>query len=377
MLTPLYIHTAFENGSPMDWEVTDDGTLVINPPFDYERGPMMNRQLTHWHFRLCGTKGQSIRIKIPPKENIYGGRRVNAFAARIGNLMSADNGAAWSPFFFEMKEDKSLEATVTLAGDEVLIARIEPYTTRHLADLLARVSQSRLARIENIGHTVEGRTLEMITLTSGKATRNVLIRARAHPWEAGGNWFVDGLVDRALADPAVLDATDICILPMAAKDGVVHGHTRFNVNGYDLNRGFVPNPAFSEHNAPENLALTTWLDARKRAGALPFLAMDLHDDDWGNLHITKGADDRYNQSMVILDELMRKHTYYSEGMCQGVGSTFGDGLYAMYGIHSVVYELNSNWLAKADAVPGSAIWKTFGAQFADVLIDYAEAVAKP
>ena len=373
MPSPLYINTSFENGSPMNWEERDDGTLVFEPLFDYERG-FRNRQLTHWHFSLRGTKGQTVRLRIPPKENIYGGKRVNAFAPRIGNQMSAD-GVSWTPVVFEQGEDRSIEATVTLPADEVVIARIEPYTTKHLAGFLARLGEHPLAKIKIIGRTVEGRPLEMITLSSGRAKRSALIRARAHPWEAGGNWFIEGLAARALSDPAVLDAMDLCILPMAAKDGVVRGQTRFNANGFDLNRGFVKDYVFNEHNAPENLALMKWLERRQRERALPFFAMDLHDDDWGKLHVGDMDKDKgYAKRMTVLDELMREHSYYTEGLAAGAGAaTFGAGLRDIFSIDSVVYELNSNWLAGARAVPDSKIWKTFGAQFADVLARYAEA----
>ncbi|OGV67439.1 MAG: hypothetical protein A3K19_15340 [Lentisphaerae bacterium RIFOXYB12_FULL_65_16] len=375
MATPLYVNTAFENGSPLDWDVLDDGTLELRPQFDYEHGPAMNRQLTHWHFRVHGTKGQTLRLRMAPRENIYGGRRVNAFAKRIGNQMSVD-AVNWTPFVFEQKEDKSIEATVTLPADVVYIGRIEPYTTKHLGELLARLRGHRHARVDSIGKTVEGRDLELITLSSGAGKPMVFFRGRAHPWEAGGNWFLDGVVEGALASSAVLDACDIGILPMAGKDGVVRGQTRFNVNGHDLNRGFTKDYDFGPHNAPENQALMEWLKARQRQGALPLLAIDLHDDDWGNLHVGRmGVDEGYDRRIALLDQLMRKHTYYTEGMAKGAGSsTFGDGLREIFGMDSVVYELNSNWLAAANCVPGSAIWREFGAQFARMLVEYVPAV---
>ena len=372
---PLYINTAFENGSPLDWEVLEDGTLEFRPLFDYEHGPQMNRQLTHWHFRLHGLAGQTLRLRIPPRQNIYNGRLGSAFVDRIGNQMSAD-GKHWTPFFFTRAADLGLEATITLPAAATYIARIEPYTTVHLGELLSRLSGWPEATVESLGSTVEGRDLELITLSSGFGRPTIFFRGRSHPWEAGGNWFLDGLIDRALAAPAVLAACDLAILPMAAKDGVVRGQTRFNVNGYDLNRGFTPDYDFGPDNAPENYALVEWLKRRQALGRLPLLAIDLHDDDYGNLHVgPTGVDEAYDGRMALLDRLMREHTYYTEGTSRGVGnSTIGEGLRAMFGFDSVVYELNSNWLAGADCVPGSATWKTFGAQFADMLVHYVAGV---
>ncbi|MBI4976290.1 MAG: hypothetical protein HZC28_02350 [Spirochaetes bacterium] len=369
----LYVNHAFENGSPMDWEAVD-GELVVSPNYDYENGSS-NRQLTHWHFRVSGISGK-LTLRIPPKENIYGGKRVNAFAKKIGNCYSAD-GLKWMPFYFEQQSDRSLRAEITPGSDSVYIARIEPYTTAHLQSLLSRLSAEKRASVAVIGKTVEARPLELITLSNGHAKRSVLIRGRAHPWEAGGNWFIEGIIDGVLEDPAILDGIDIHILPMTAKDGVVRGHTRFNVNGYDLNRGFGKDAAFDPILVPENHALIEWLRQKQIDNALPFFAMDLHDDDYGMLHIgASGIDAGFDERMAILDAIMRKHTYYTEGVTAGAGgSTFGEGLRSMFGIDGVVYELNSNWIPSAQTIPGASVWRIFGRQFATALVRYAQVVS--
>lgn len=372
MSNPIYINTAFENGSPLDWEVRADGVLELWPQFCYQHGPQGNRQLTHWHFRLHATAGESLRLRLPPRDNIWEGSRGSAFITRTGNQMSAD-GVHWTPFSWELQEDKGLEATIVMPADVVYIARIEPYTTRHLAAWLERLQGDSRVTVEIVGQTVEGRDLELVTLSAGPDRPTVLFRGRAHPWEAGGSWFIEGVAERALSDPAVLETCDLAFLPMAGKDGVVRGQTRFNVNGIDLNRGFVPGYDFRE--APENQALMDWLLARQAAGRLPFLALDLHDDDYGNLHLGHGGDHPdYDRRMTLLEELMRGHTYFTEGASRGVGSaTFGAGLLELFGFDSAILELNSNWLAGANCVPGSATWREFGGQLAGMLVEYIPA----
>jgi len=369
MSKPLYINTAFENGSPLDWEVTADGVLELWPQFDYEHGPSGNRQLTHWHFRLHGEAGQTLRLRLPPRWNVWEGRRGPAFVTRTGNSLSVD-GVHWQQFFWELGEDKSLETELVLPADVVWIARIEPYTTQHLGAWVQRLQTDPRTQVETIGQTVEGRELELVTLSTGPGRPLVLFRARAHPWEAGGNWFIEGVAAEALRNPDVLAACDVVFLPMAAKDGVVRGQTRFNVNGLDLNRGFVPGYDFRE--APENQALLDWLLARQAAGRLPFLALDLHDDDYGNLHVGHGGDHpEYDRRMAALEALLRARTYFTEGASHGVGAaTFGAGLLDLFGFDSAVFELNSNWLAGAQCIPGSAAWRQFGAQFAALLPEY-------
>jgi len=365
MPKPLYVSWAFENGSPMDWEELPGGTVSFSPCFDYERATG-NRQLTHWHFKLFGEKGRQVRLRIPPKENVYGGRRVNAFPEPVGSQFSSD-GVSWTPLVFHPSPDKGIEASLTLPSDETLFARIEPYAVPQLSSLLKSLEGRSEAKVEIIGETVEGRPLEMISLSRGPGRKSALLRARAHPWEAGGSWFVEGVVDRALSDPAILDELDIRILPMACKDGVVRGLTRFNVNGCDLNRGFGKGLSFSRDGALENLHLANWLESRKASGDLPSFAMDLHDDDYGRLHLNDSRDQGHMERMRLLESLMRECTFFTEGTERGAGSTFGAGLHELYGIDSVVYELNSNWLASANLVPGSKTWKEFGFQFAEAL----------
>ena len=125
--------------------------------------------------------------------------------------------------------------------------------------------------ITPIGKTVEGRGLEIVRVGRPDAPYRVFLRARAHPWEPGGNWVVQGLVDRLLKgdDEAkrYLERYCVYVLPMANKDGVARGRTRFNLRGKDLNRNW-DKPA-DPLLAPENHALETWLEAMIRRGQAP------------------------------------------------------------------------------------------------------------
>ena len=149
-----------------------------------------------------------------------------------------------------------------------------------------------------IGQTVQGRPLEIVRIGNepGPGTRNpapvvhrVFVRARAHPWEAGSNWVAQGLIERLLRDDA--DARRwreryvLYVLPMANKDGVARGGTRFNVNGKDLNRNW-DRPA-DPSLVPENAALERWLEGMIAAGRKPDLAIELHNDGRGLLHISR------------------------------------------------------------------------------------------
>ena len=104
----------------------------------------------------------------------------------------------------------------------------------------------------------------------------MLLRARAHAWEPGGNWVVQGLIRALLTDDEVsrrcLKRYCVYVLPMANKDGVARGLTRFNMLGKDLNRDW-DRPADATL-APENHALETWIKRMVEQGRPPHLAID-------------------------------------------------------------------------------------------------------
>lgn len=135
--------------------------------------------------------------------------------------------------YYTQKQDQS-----------VYVARIPPYTISNLENLKKRIGNNKLVKIYNIGLTVQKRPLEIIQLGNPGARNSIIIRARAHPWEPGGNWVVEGLINKFITENSKEWQKTYCIyiMPMANKDGVALGMTRFNVLGKDLNRNWDREP---------------------------------------------------------------------------------------------------------------------------------------
>jgi hypothetical protein len=235
-----------------------------------------------------------------------------------------------------------------------------------------------LVEITGIGKTVEGRPLEIVRVGRPEAPFRVLLRARAHAWETGGNWAVQGLVRGLLQGDETagkcLARFCLYVMPMANKDGVARGWTRFNSLGKDLNRNW-DKPA-DPHLAPENHALETWIQGTIRQGRPLHFAMDLHNDDGGGLHLSRppvkdlaGHLDR----MKRFEELLRKRTWFTEGV-SGPGfrnaGTFGEGLLERYGIDACILEFNGNWIAGLNRHPSGETWEQFGKQLREVFLGY-------
>ncbi len=373
--TPLiYINTTFENASPLFWEMGDSGEVNVFLVYDHERSSP-NRAAGHWHFRVEATKGSELTIVLNNLLNIYNGRKGSPAKDKTISYVSVD-GKNWRAGETELLEGHRLKLTLQMEADKMYVARLEPYRLSDLQKLLDEIRGNPHVEITKIGETVEGRPLEMIRVGSHDAPHRVLIRARAHPWEPGGNWVVQGMIRRLLKDDqkarAYLDRYSVYIMPMANKDGVARGWTRFNVAGKDLNRNWdaPADPRF----APENHALESWLKSLIDSGQRPDLAIDFHNDQGGRLHISRPNInlEPYLARMSRFESLLRKHTWFTEGATGGnyrTPGSIGEGLLERYGIHACIHELNANWIAGLDAYPSGKNWELYGEQLCEVFYE--------
>ena len=372
----IYINTSFPNASPLYWEDLGKDTFLLNLVYEHERNSP-NRANGHWFFRVEAQPNAKLCLILNNFDNFWNGRRSFPISPRTPTYLSED-GLHWEAVPAELTADNQLRFSLSFKDHPIYVASVEPYRISQLEKLLQDIAGHPLVRIDTIGATVEGRPLEIVTLGEPSAPRSVFIRARAHGFEAGGNWVVEGLIRAFLRPEAApfLEKYRLYILPMANKDAVARGRTRFNSAGVDLNRGWgaPADPAV----APENAALETWLAQRIRAGKQPDLAIDLHNDRGGKLHLSHPGEDHpdYLPEMNRLEEMLRKHTWFTEGTQGGSGfhnpGTFGEGLLLRYGIHALVYELNKERIAKFDRPPYGADWELLGQQLLTVFYHYFE-----
>ena len=128
--------------------------------------------------------------------------------------------------------------------------------------------------------------------------------------------------------------------------------------------------------APENAALEQWLERAIRAGQRPHLAVELHNDGGGRLHISRPAGpdlQRHVERMAVFEQLLRAHTWFTEGSTPPSfrnAGTLGDGWLERYGIDAVVHELNCNWIAGLKDFPSARHWQAYGEGLAQVFYEY-------
>ncbi len=371
-----FIDTSFENASPLWYEFTDDGTIQVHLLYDHERSSP-NRAAGHIHFLLQARTNSRLTLEFRNLDNIWNGQS-GSIARELKTVVISENGRDWKPVPTESLPTNRIRLTIEMPGPRLYVARVEPYRLSDFDRLLASIRLNPLVQITPIGRTVQGRELEIIRLGQTNAPYRVFLRARAHPWESGGNWVVEGLIHRLLKgdDEAkqFLQRYCVFILPMANKDGVANGRTRFNFQGRDLNRNW-DQPA-DPLLAPENVALEKWLEGMIASGQRPHLALELHNDGQGLLHISRPPGpllERHLVRMTTFEEVLRRHTWFTEGSTKAAfrnSGTLGDGWLERYGIDAAVHEFNCNWIAGLKDYPSARHWETYGANLAEVFHEY-------
>ncbi|MDA8744532.1 M14 family zinc carboxypeptidase [Rubripirellula amarantea] len=376
-----FIDTSFANASPIDWEVLEDGRVRIDMLYDHER-ESPNRAALHWHFRIEADPGSDITMLLNNFHNVWNGRPGLAVDDKTIAFTSED-GNDWLAKQTEFLEaDGQLQFTVRVpASGSLYVARLPAYHAENLERLISDIRNHPMVEITPIGKTVQGRPLEIIRVGDAEAANRVFMRARAHPWEAGGNWVVEGMIrhlieDRGTNRPSYFDSFCLYVMPMANKDGVAMGRSRFNMFGKDLNRDWDA-PADAAL-CPENDALERWLTTMLADGKRPHLALEMHNDASGKLHLSRPVGNEnsgYLQRMAKLESLLRQKTWFREGATDpsfNNPGTLGDGWLSRYGIDAVVHELNANWIEGLGETPSSENWMLYGRQLCDVFEAYFE-----
>ncbi len=375
-----YLDTGFENASPLWYDFASDGAIQVHLLYDHERSSP-NRAAGHFHFQIHAKPGAKLTIEFKNLDNVWNGK-IGSVAKELKVAVVSENGRDWKPVPLESLPENRVRLHVEMPGPRLYVARIEPYRLSDLERLLTSIAKDPRVAIESIGKTVEGRPLEIVRVGDPKAPHHVFLRARAHPWESGGNWVVEGLIRRVLGtdDEAKKCLQRYCLwlLPMANKDGVARGWTRFNVQGKDLNRNWdkPADPAL----APENTAVERWIETMIAQGRRPDLAIDFHNDGGGLLHVsrpeaTSPQAEQYLARMERLEKLLRENTWFTEGATKANfhnPGTIGEGLLARYGVTACIHELNCNRIAGLDDFAVAANWKKYGEQLAVVFFMFFE-----
>ncbi|MCF7528819.1 M14 family metallopeptidase [Neisseria lisongii] len=130
----------------------------------------------------------------------------------------------------------------TPLANSVYYAYFEPYSYEQHLNLLGDAQGSGLCQIDDLGSTVQGRDINLLTIGNQvESDLKIWLIARQHPGETMAEWFIEGFLGRLLdpQDPtsrALLDRATFYVVPNMNPDGSVLGNLRTNAAGANLNR---------------------------------------------------------------------------------------------------------------------------------------------
>lgn len=225
-----------------------------------------------FHFRLQGAAGRRCTMHF---ENA--GEAAYADGWPGYRAMASYDRRNWFRVPGTRYEGGVLTIEFTPEMDSVYLAYFEPYSWERHLDLLGRMDDMPCAVVSDLGATVDGRDLNLVTVgRPARDKKRVWIIARQHPGETMAEWFAEGLLERVndAADPVarrILDLASVHVVPNMNPDGSVRGNLRTNAAGANLNREWLhPDAARS----PEVLAVRTAMEA----GGVD-LFVDVHGDE--------------------------------------------------------------------------------------------------
>ena len=96
------------------------------------------------------------------------------------------------------ESDGVMTFSLTPEQDTVWFAYFAPFSYEEHQRLIARCQQSPLARVKSLGHSLDGRDLDLVTVGTGKL--KAWFTARQHPGESQAEHWMDGFLARLL-DP--------------------------------------------------------------------------------------------------------------------------------------------------------------------------------
>ncbi|QUT06684.1 hypothetical protein KFK14_04370 [Sphingobium phenoxybenzoativorans] len=258
----LSITSAFDSGNIRVLSITDDRAeleIVKDHQSDFYQW---------FHFRVAGAAGREVELVLT---NCAGSAYPDGwpnYKARYSedreNWLQADTSYA----------DGKLTIRIEPDTNAVWVAYFAPYSMERHHDLIAWAASQPGVTQKELGRTLDGQPLDLLTLGEGK--KQVWLYARQHPGESMAEWWMEGALERlcdledSVARLLRQEAT-FHVVPNMNPDGSRRGHLRTNAAGVNLNREWH---APSMEKSPEVFLVRAEMD---RTGV--DFAMDVHGDE--------------------------------------------------------------------------------------------------
>ena len=257
----LLVDSNFEGGNFHNCSLTDDGDVVV---FIRPENTPINP--SPWYsFRVRPKRSVETEILVHFIEGY----------ARYWPKVSTDS-INWTPMpegAVRIDEDgTAMQITLQLSQTPMWISAQELILPSFYDQLIRRLSVHPEITIHTLGHSVEGRPIQVAETRSRPEA--IILLGRQHPPEVTGARAMQSFIDSVMGDSELAREFrrrfSIIMVPLLNPDGVVLGHWRHNVNGVDLNRDWGP---FTQ---PETQSVARLLAAMEQTDRELRLMLDFH-----------------------------------------------------------------------------------------------------
>jgi murein tripeptide amidase MpaA len=241
-LTTLSISSHFDSGAVEVVSLADPQDIQLNIRAD--QGINGAAEFAQWfHFRLQGAASVPLKLRF-----LNAGQCAYPKGWDGYRVVASYDRQLWfriDTAFDASSENKVMTATITPDTNSIYFAYFEPYSYERHLDLLGSAAESEHVQSEFLGHTVDGRDMNVLHITDVssaiKTKKNIWLIARQHPGETMAEWFIEGFLERLLDvdDPVSRVLLAKCVfhvIPNMNPDGSVRGNLRTNAAGANLNR---------------------------------------------------------------------------------------------------------------------------------------------
>jgi murein tripeptide amidase MpaA len=258
----IHINAAFDSGN-IRVAAIDGDRIDLEIVADHQS------DFFQWfHFRVAGARGRRVTFRI-----VNAGKAAYAFGWPGYRARVSTDRETWR-LTDGAYADGVFSFNHSFESDIAWFAYFAPYSMERHQDLIARMATTAGVTHRELGRTLDGRAIDLLTL--GDGPKQVWLYARQHPGESMAEWWMEGALEM-LTDPtdetarALREKATLHLVPNMNPDGSFRGHLRTNAVGVNLNREWH-SPSMDK--SPEVFLVRAAMDET----GVDF-AMDVHGDE--------------------------------------------------------------------------------------------------
>ena len=287
----MKINSSFDSGNIEVVSTDTPSNITLNIRTD------SNSEFKQWfHFKAHAETGQSYGFEIlNAKDCSYVDGWENY------QVVASYDRQYWFRVDTELTDDKTLKFKHQFEQATVYFAYFEPYSYERHQNLIQVAQLSERCEHRVLGHTVDGRDMDLLVIGDESKERKIWVTARQHPGETMAEWCAEGLIERLLDDNdalsrSLLESAVFYVVPNMNVDGSYRGNLRSNAAGANLNREWQ-NPSMDK--SPEVFLVR---ELMQKTGVDAYL--DLHGDEALPYVFVAGTEGvpSYSDSIVALED---------------------------------------------------------------------------